>query len=109
VYNFGCLSLHRFWGIFDRQVENLEGRTMDRSARLHLVGRVTYYVGWLALFCGGLVQLNIARAFFTAIDLTKRNFFEISVACFIICMASEVRALASCEKDLPIVKKQAAA
>jgi hypothetical protein len=83
---------------------------MDRSARLHLVGRITYYVGWVTLLCGGLVQLNIAKALFTAISLTKRNLFEVSIACFVICMASEVRALASSEKELPgAVKRQAAA
>ena len=83
---------------------------MDRSARLHLSGRVTYYVGWIALFCGGLLQLNIAKAFFLAISLTKRNLFEISIVCFVICMASEVRALASTEKELPsVLKRQAAA
>jgi len=74
---------------------------MDRSARLHLVGRITYYVGWVTLLCGGLVQLNIAKALFTAISLSKRNLFEVSIACFIICVASEVRALASAEKELP--------
>jgi len=83
---------------------------MDRSARLHLVGRITYYVGWIALLCGGLVQVNLARSLFAAISLTKRNLFEVSVACFIICVASEVRALSSGEKELPnIVKKPAAA
>ena len=83
---------------------------MDRSARLRLIGRVTYYVGWIALFCGGLLQLNIAKAFFLAISLTKRNLLETSIVCFVICMASEVRALASTEKELPsVVKRQAAA
>jgi len=83
---------------------------MDGSARLHLVGRVTYYVGWIALFCGGLVHLNIARALFAAMTVTKRNLFEVSVVCFIICVASEARALASTEKELPsVVKKQVAA
>ena len=83
---------------------------MDRLARLHLIGRITYYVGWIALFCGGLLQLNIAKAFFLAISLTKRNLFEISIVCFVICMASEVRALASTEKELPsVLKRQAAA
>lgn len=83
---------------------------MDRSARLHLVGRITYYVGWVSLLCGGLVQLNIARALFMSVSLTKRNLFEVSVACFVICMASEVRALTTSEKELPsVVKRQAAA
>ncbi|MFZ0952186.1 MAG: hypothetical protein WAN17_07970 [Candidatus Sulfotelmatobacter sp.] len=83
---------------------------MDRSARLHLVGRITYYIGWISLLCGGLVQLNIAKSLFMAISLTKRNLFEISVACFIICVASEVRALVPIEKELPsAVKRQVAA
>jgi hypothetical protein len=83
---------------------------MDRAARLHLIGRITYYVGWIALFCGGLLQLNIAKAFFLSVSLTKRNLFETSVVCFVICMASEVRVLASTEKELPsVVKRKAAA
>jgi hypothetical protein len=76
---------------------------MDRSSRLHLVGRISYYVGWIALLCGGLVHLNIAKALFAAMSLTKRNLFEVSIICFVICMASEVRVLATAEKDLPAV------
>ncbi len=83
---------------------------MDRSARLHLVGKITYYIGWISLLCGGLVQLNLAKSVFMAMSLTKRNLFEISVACFIICVASEVRAVVPIEKELSgVVKRQAAA
>jgi len=83
---------------------------MDRSVRLHLVGKTTYYIGWISLLCGGLVQLNVAKSLFIAMSLTKRNLFEISVVCFIICVASEVRALVPTEKVLPsVVKRQAAA
>jgi hypothetical protein len=57
------------------------------SSRLHLVGRITYYVGWIALVCGGLVHLNIAKALFAAMSLTKRNLLEVSVVCFVICVA----------------------
>ena len=82
---------------------------MDRSGRLDLVGRITYYLGWIALLCGGLVQLNIGKALFFSLSLTKRNLFEISVVCFIVCVASEVRALVSAEKAFPTgVKRQAA-
>ena len=81
---------------------------MDRSTRLHLVGRITYYVGWIALACGGLVHLNIAKALFAAMSLTKRNLLEVSVMCFVICVASEVRTLASTEKDLSSVVKMPA-
>jgi hypothetical protein len=82
---------------------------MDRTARLHLVGKVTYYVGWISLLCGGLVHLHVAQAMFTAISLTKRNLFEVSVVCFIVCMASEVRALGSSGKELPAIVKRSAA
>ena len=83
---------------------------MGHFARLLLIGKITYYVGWLALLCGALVQLNIATSLFMTINLTKRNLFELSVVCFIICMASEVRAIVSTEKELPTdVKRQVAA
>ena len=81
---------------------------MDRSARLHISGRVTYYVGWIALFCGGLVHLNMGTVLFTSIRLTQRNLLEVSLVSFLICIASEVRALASTEKELPSVVKKAA-
>jgi hypothetical protein len=81
---------------------------MDRSARLHISGRVTYYVGWIALFCGGLAHLNVATVLFTSIRLTQRNLLEVSIVSFLICIASEVRALASTEKELPSVVKKAA-
>lgn len=66
---------------------------MGHFARLQLVGRVTYYIGWLTLLCGGLVHLNIAKPLFNSISLTQRNLFEVSVVCFLICIASELRAL----------------
>lgn len=65
---------------------------MDHTGRLHLVGRVTYYVGWIALICGGLFHANIAKSLFIAVNLPQRNLFEISVVCFVICIASELRA-----------------
>jgi hypothetical protein len=68
---------------------------MGQFVRLQLIGRVTYYLGWIALACGGLVHyLSIARAPFIALGITQRNLFEIAVLCFLICTASELRALA---------------
>jgi hypothetical protein len=69
-----------------------EGFTMSHVIRLQWIGRVTYYVGWIVLVCGGLLHLNIATKLFLAVSLSKRNLFEISVMCFLICMASELRA-----------------
>jgi len=74
-------------------LRELGGTYMDHVARLQLVGRVTYYLGWIALVCGGLFHINIARSLFLAIDLTQRNLFEVSVISFVICVASAVRAL----------------
>lgn len=83
---------------------------MDHFMRLHLVGRVTYYLGWIGLLCGALVHFNIARGLFSAIDITQRNLFEASVVCFLICIASEMRARESAEAELPnVVTRRATA
>jgi hypothetical protein len=81
----------RIEGIFV-QLKSTGARVMDRFARLHLVGRITYYVGWLALACGGIVHLDIAKVAFQNVGLSQRNLFEVSVVCFLICIASELRA-----------------
>jgi hypothetical protein len=72
---------------------SLEDITMDSLSRLQLVGRVTYYLGWVAAVCGGLVHLTIGTALFRAITLSKRNLLEISIFFFIVAAASELRAL----------------
>jgi hypothetical protein len=64
---------------------------MGHFARLQLIGRVTYYVGWIALLCGGLVHFNILKALFLGFNLTQRNLFEVAIVCFVICIASELR------------------
>jgi hypothetical protein len=81
---------------------------MNHVTRLQLIGRLTYYVGWIALVCGGLVQLNIARTLFLAVDLSKRNLFEVGAVCFLICIASELRARDSSENEVSTVLKKAA-
>jgi hypothetical protein len=79
---------------------------MSHVIRLQLIGRVTYYFGWIALVCGGLVHLNIATKLFLAMSLTKRNLFEVSLVCFVICIASELRAhaLPANEASTPVKK-----
>jgi hypothetical protein len=80
---------------------------MTHFIRLQLVGRITYYLGWIGLLCGGLAHLNIARSMFKAMTLTTRNLFEISVVCFLICVASELRALEVVElRALKVAKKE---
>ncbi len=65
---------------------------MSHVIRLQLIGRVTYYAGWIALVCGGLFHLNIATTLFMAMRLSQRNLLEVSVTFFLICIASELRA-----------------
>jgi hypothetical protein len=81
---------------------------MNHVTRLQLIGRLTYYVGWIALVCGGLVHLNIARALFMAVNLTKRNLFEVGAVCFLICIASELRARDSSGSEVSTALKKAA-
>jgi len=68
---------------------------MDSVSRLQLLARITYYAGWIALACGGLVHFSVAKAMFTAMNMTKRNLFEVGVALFLISIASAARAIAS--------------
>src|ERR1035437_4098439 len=85
-----------------------EGFTMSHVIRLQLIGRVTYYVGWIVLVCGGLLHLNIARTLFLAVNLSKRSLLEVSVVCFLICIASELRAHALPSNELSTAVKKAA-
>jgi len=68
---------------------------MDSVSRLQLVARITYYAGWIVLVCGGLVHFSVAKGMFLAMNLTKRNLFEVAVALFLISIASAARAIAS--------------
>ena len=82
---------------------------MGHFDRLQLVGRITYYLGWIVLLCGGLVQVNIGKTLFMAMSLTKRNLFEVSVMLFIICMATQLRALALAGNQVLVGKRGVAA
>jgi hypothetical protein len=68
---------------------------MSHVVRLQWIGKITYYLGWITLVSGALVHLNIAKALFLTVNLSKRNLFEVSVVCFLVCIASELRAHAS--------------
>jgi hypothetical protein len=81
---------------------------MSHVIRLQFIGRVTYYFGWIALICGGLLHLNFATKLFLAVNLSKRNLFEVSLGCFLICIASELRAHALPRNELSTAVKKAA-
>jgi hypothetical protein len=80
---------------------------MNHVIRLQWIGRVTYYVGWIALVCGGFLHLNIATKLFLVVNLTQRNLLEASVVSFLICMASELRAHALPGNELSTAVKKA--
>jgi hypothetical protein len=81
---------------------------MGHSICLHCIGKVTYYIGWLALLCGALTHIHIATNFFLSVRLTQRNLLEVCVVCFVICIASELRAhSATCCKETPSSVKKA--
>jgi hypothetical protein len=82
---------------------------MGHFDRLQLLGRITYYLGWITLLCGGLVQVNIGKTLFMTMSLTKRNLFEVSVMLFIICMATQLRALALAGNQVSVGKRGVAA
>jgi hypothetical protein len=79
---------------------------MGHFARLQLVGRITHYLGWISLLFGGLVQLNIGKTMFMAMSLSKRNLFEVSLVLFVICVASEARALALAPSQVSVTGKR---
>lgn len=81
---------------------------MGHFDRLQLIGRVTYYAGWITLLCGGLVHLNIATSLFLSMHLTQRNLFEVSISFFVICIASELRAHNSAGMEMPATIRKAA-
>ena len=73
----------------------------------------TISVGF-ALVCGSLVHFRVVGPLFDAMNLIKRNLFEASIVCFLICMASELRALVPDKNEVSsgvpsIVKRQVAA
>jgi hypothetical protein len=81
---------------------------MDHFARLQLVGRITYYVGWIALVLAGFVHFNVARTVFQNIGISQRNLFELAVVSFLVCVASELRAGVKPASEMPSVMKRAA-
>jgi hypothetical protein len=82
---------------------------MDHVARLQLVGRVTYYLGWIAALCGAVVHFSFITRMFAAVHLSQRNLFEGSVLFFLICTASELRALGSRSQQPTVVSRRQAA
>jgi len=110
MYNSVCFSTAPFVKHFGlSKTKDLEVIAMGHIARLELTGRITYYVGWVALVCGGLVHANIGGSLFMALHLSKRNLFEISVVSFVICIASALRALIPAADEMPAVVKRPAA
>ena len=83
---------------------------MHHFSCLHVIGKFTYYIGWIALLCGGLIHfnINIATKFFLAMCLSQRNLLEVCVVSFLICIASELLARNAVCKETPSATKNAA-
>lgn len=65
---------------------------MVHTGRLQLIGKLTYYTGWIALVCGVVQHFNIAGRLFVSMQVSQRNLFELGVVSFLIAIASELRA-----------------
>lgn len=67
---------------------------MDRSVRLRLVSRISYYVAWLSAALAVVIHLaNVDMKLSQIIHVSARNFLEAAVLLFVICIASEARAM----------------
>jgi len=67
---------------------------MDRLPRLRMISKVTYYLGWAAFavaVIGHLTRMNTTLQ--SATRISGRNLLEASLLLFLVCIASEVRAL----------------
>jgi hypothetical protein len=83
---------------------------IDHLDRMHLIGRGTYYLGWIAAILGAFVHFKFAARLFSSMNLSQRNLFEASVLFFLICTASEIRALVPPRSyELPVITKKQAA
>ena len=69
---------------------------MDHLARLHLVARITYYLGWITAILGALMHVAKIE---TLLSAYPRNLLEASFLLFVICIASEIRAVASARQS----------
>jgi len=83
---------------------------MDHARRLQMVARACYYLGWaLALFAFADVALKLDKSLIASIGISGRNLLEASFLFFLICTASQVRAIgAAPDENPPLSKKQAA-
>ncbi|MGI9104234.1 MAG: hypothetical protein ACR2IF_17475 [Terriglobales bacterium] len=82
---------------------------MERAERLRLISRVCYYLGWIA----GVVAIIVRVAQFSkvlerATSITARNLLEATLLLFLVCVASEIRALGLVSGGQPVGKGQSA-
>ncbi len=67
---------------------------MGRFARLNLIARITYYLGWIAAIIAALLHIaKFGSALQRTVNVSDRNLLQASLLLFAICMASELRAL----------------
>jgi hypothetical protein len=67
---------------------------MDSATSLRTVAKVTYYLAWISVLFGGLVHfIPPVAAMFRAVDLSKRNLFEVGLLLFVVSAVSALRTL----------------
>ena len=82
---------------------------MERAERLRSISRVCYYFGWVAALgaiIGHLTKLN--RILERALNISVRNLLEAGLLLFLVCVASEARALGLASGGQTVGKGQAA-
>jgi hypothetical protein len=78
---------------------------MERSIRLQLVARATYYLGWIAMILATLMDVaKISRL----LTQSSRNVLEASFLLFVICIASGIGTVTWANDNLVLTKKQVA-
>jgi hypothetical protein len=80
---------------------------MHRLARVRLVAKAAYYLGWIATILATLMHFTRIATMLTA---SPRDFLQASFLLFVICMASGIRAIALANENQMHsgVKRQAA-
>ncbi len=67
---------------------------MTRTERLSMTSRVCYYLGWIAAVAAAAVHVGSLENWLLAVARFRgRNLLETSLLFFLICLASEVRAI----------------
>jgi hypothetical protein len=75
---------------------------VDRVKRLQTISKACYYLGWLLAALATIIHVTkLDNWLADALRISGRNLLEGSLLLFIICLASEARAIAAASKSEP--------